>query len=170
MLKRSLLEGIWDGSITALPSGERGQIAQVIERMIPVPAICLTGVEPIGDIRILPECTELLSGVSLGDVLAEELGVEVPYGALVIFEARNADVSLAVDPHYIERLIDQALRDMVLILAMEPQASVAASLALERSSRPLMGFRDHGLNARFFRGRSPSAPIAGSRATDRAVS
>jgi hypothetical protein len=160
MVKQALLEGIWNGSITALPAGASSRIAQAIADLAPVPIVCLMSATSLGDLRIWPEAAELMPGVSLGDVLVEELGLEVPYGALVIVETAAEAGAGQIGMHQIECLIDHALHQFV----------VSASTAASKPSRPKAeaqchfgpkaSFRDPGLNDRFFRKSEPAAKDA----------
>ncbi len=159
MLKTKLLQGIWDGTISILPDGAKGPLAEALTRIVSVPTVSLASRGPLGGVRLLPESTELLAGVSLGDVLVEELGIEVPYGAIVVIEEAGADRAGGIDPARLRLLIERALLDVVLPAggaeAAPPEADHPEGLA-ER-----LAFRDQGLNRRFFPGLGPDAAQAG---------
>ncbi len=149
MVRKSLLESIWDGSITALPAGADCRIAREITRLVRVPVLSLGASRPMGDLRVWPEALELMPGVTLGDVLAEELGLDVPYGALVVVEATEGAAAGRMDLREIEALIDRAMQHFVV----SPEAGAARSAAEAGEGQlftPRGLFRDPGLNARFF--------------------
>ncbi len=136
-----LLEQIWSGAVTVWRDGEKGEIARGVSTLLAVETICLANAEPHRAPRVLPEATELLPGLSLGDVLAEELGVTVPFGAVVVFEevAETSDPSQSGD-----EIWDEATK--VLQYVGRDGANAGAAKV------PSAGFRDDGLNARFFGG------------------
>lgn len=147
MHKKHVLEGIWNGSIVALPPGRKGRIAQMIAGIAPVATVCLTSSGPLEEFHVLPEAVELMPGASLGDVIAEELGIEVPYGALVVLEHVSDQAVEPIDIHQVECVLDRVLHDLL----------VASGGAREAAKKPAAvrpataGFRDGGLNERFFR-------------------
>lgn len=158
MLKRKLIEGIWNGTIAALPAGQKGRIAHAIGQIVDVPTVCLTPADDIGGIRLLPESIELMPDVTLGDMLAEELGVDVPYGAIVVFEDGAAAVSEVADTLRLRGLIEQALLDIVLP-SQAARAKAAGRLTEgEKAASAKLRFRDHGLNDRFFARTSSGVP------------
>lgn len=145
MLTTKLLQGIWDGTITVLPDGQKGPVAEALMRIVSVPTVSLASRMSLGGVRLLPESTELLPGASLGDVLVEELGIEVPYGAIVVLEDESAAPAGEVDDGRLRILIERALLDVVL--PADSRRTAAGPAAADR-----LVFRDHGLNRRFFPG------------------
>lgn len=138
-----LLEQIWSGAVTVWRDGEKGEIARGISALLPVETICLANAGPHRAPRVLPEATELLPGLSLGDVLAEELGLTVPFGAVVVFEevAEDAGQSQSGD-----EIWDEATRALQYV-GRDGTRPKGAPV-------PPAGFRDDGLNARFFGGQT----------------
>jgi hypothetical protein len=154
MLTTKLLQGIWDGTISVLPGGKQGPVADALTRIVSVPTVSLACRMSLGGVRLLPESTELLPGASLGDVLVEELGIEVPYGAIVVLEDASAAASGEVDAGRLRMLIERALLDVVL--PADGRRAPAGPAAAER-----LVFRDHGLNTRFFPGLAQDASPGG---------
>ncbi|GAA6209915.1 hypothetical protein NBRC116601_32080 [Cognatishimia sp. WU-CL00825] len=54
-----------------------------------LPVITLTSKRDLSQPIAMMESAEVLPGISLGDVLAEELGLDVPYGALVLVQPQG---------------------------------------------------------------------------------
>lgn len=147
MKRNALLEQIWSGAVTLFDAGTPGEIARGVMALLPVRTISLknAGCHPLP--RILNESEELLPGLTLGDVLSEELGIDVPYGALVVFEEvaevsegegkTSADVILG---HLVPGTAEPA-----------PAPERDARDKARRSAAELAAcFRDGGLNEQFF--------------------
>ncbi|TMV85816.1 hypothetical protein FGG78_20440 [Thioclava sp. BHET1] len=115
----------------------------MIEALLPVRTITLRSAVAIGGICVLPESTELMPGLSLGDVLAEELDLSVPYGVLIVIEESADLVDGEIGDHQIDGLLERVMEEL--------GAAGAPDLAAARLPvAPFAGFRDHRLNARFF--------------------
>ncbi|WP_102223643.1 hypothetical protein [Acidimangrovimonas sediminis] len=158
MTKKLLLEQIWNGSVSAWPTGEKGDIARGIAALLPVQTVCVDNAAPHGVPRVLPEATELLPGLTLGDVLAEELGIEVPFGALVVFETVVNAAVIGSSEHDIGCTSDEVLRHIVS--GLDGRASLAPAAARSEAKQRNLGFRDDGLNARFFGAGRRASPMA----------
>lgn len=81
-----LLQNIWTRNIILPPDGQRSPLVSMLETLLPVPIITLVQRDSLVSPYALPESTPLLPSVSLGDVLAEELGLVVPVNALILIE------------------------------------------------------------------------------------
>ncbi|WP_212522750.1 hypothetical protein [Actibacterium sp. MT2.3-13A] len=67
-------------------------MAGLLKGLLPVRAVHLSATAGVDRVCILSDETELLPGLPLGDVLVEELGIDVPYGtAIVISEEDGQD-------------------------------------------------------------------------------
>ncbi|WP_143595150.1 hypothetical protein [Thioclava sp. DLFJ4-1] len=86
MKNNDLLAQIWEGSVTQTSSGAGSQGSLVAAALLPAHSVLLRSTRTDASLLVLPEAEELLPGISLGDILAEELGIEVPYGSLVVIE------------------------------------------------------------------------------------
>lgn len=84
---RGLLELVWRGAITSSVGQRAQRLERLLGELLPVRAICLTASVELGETRVMTDETELEPALSLGDVLAEELSLEVPYGTLVVIES-----------------------------------------------------------------------------------
>lgn len=80
-----LLELIWQGDIQPATGPSARRIQRALGALLPLRTVLLSAAYGVDRSYILNEETELLPEVSLGDVLAEELSIEVPVGSLVVF-------------------------------------------------------------------------------------
>ncbi|MFC2970514.1 hypothetical protein [Acidimangrovimonas pyrenivorans] len=137
-----------------LSDPEASRTAGVIRQILPIRLVCLVSSRPEAEPQLLPESTELMPGITLGDVLVEELGIEVPYGALVLVEtARSLGTGPESNP-YIGCEDSQALLDIVTSFGANAALPEAGPPRAMSGERPGSGFRDRGLNDHFFRGGS----------------
>lgn len=86
MQKDRLLEQIWEGAITVRSPDGMSPLARLLGALLTVPLVTLVGEDGGARPLALMETDELLPGASLGDVLAEELGLDVPRDAVVLIE------------------------------------------------------------------------------------
>ena len=92
----AILEQIWGEQISVLDSKTLSPLAGLLQSLVDTPIIVLASScsrYPFA----LPDHFELMPGLSLGDVIDEELGCHVPEGATVLVEpvdfARKQDFS-----------------------------------------------------------------------------
>ena len=86
MRKDRLLEQIWEGAVEVRSPDGMSPLARLLGALLTVPLVTLVA-EDGGDQPIaMMETDELLPGAPLGDVLAEELGLDVPRDAVVLIE------------------------------------------------------------------------------------
>ena len=82
----ALLEQIWGNAIEVRAAGEMSPLARLLGALLTVPMVTLVahagGERPYA----MMESDELLPGAPLGDILAEELGLDVPQEAVVLIE------------------------------------------------------------------------------------
>jgi len=79
-----LLENIWKGDIKAAQSRKLLQIKHLLGLILPLRIVCLSTSSAMTCSRIVSEETELLPNLPLGDVLVEELSINVPLGSMVV--------------------------------------------------------------------------------------
>ena len=165
MRNRTLLERIWDGSISVLSEPGTSATARLIKDLVPIKIVCLISSRPQVGPHLLPELTELLPGVTLGDVLVEELGIEVSYGALVLIESAISQDRHEDAGHHIGYGVSHALLDIVQAYGPTVRQGALVPNRAAQGGRPVSPFRDHGLNDRFFRANpDPSTELEHRRA------
>lgn len=89
MERNGLIAQIWGGDLSLGNDQENSPLAGLLGSLMDVPVVTLVSdAEMLRPIAMMEE-TEVLHGASLGDVLAEEMGIEVAYGALVLIQPRD---------------------------------------------------------------------------------
>lgn len=84
MQSSNLLEAIWRGDVACAGDSDTGaRFGRLLDALVPMRRIGLLRGDRAGG-QILPEQTELLPALALGDVIEEELSVATPHGALVV--------------------------------------------------------------------------------------
>lgn len=86
MRDSEILELIWGGDVRSAPQPASRELNRILSALLPVQLISLSVDIGVERFHIVPETRELLPDVSLGDVLAEELALDVPVGALVLLQ------------------------------------------------------------------------------------
>lgn len=81
-----ILEQIWGGAIEARSAGDMSPLARLLGALLTVPMVTLVAHAEVTRPFAMMETDELLPGAPLGDVLAEELVLDVPRDALVLIE------------------------------------------------------------------------------------
>ena len=84
-MRTSVLELLWQGAIRPMHGTEANRLKRVLQAMLPMRIICLAASTGIDRISVLPDEIEVMPALPLGDVVVEELSVDVPYGALLMF-------------------------------------------------------------------------------------
>lgn len=97
MERHGLIAQIWGGDLTEDKDSMGSPLAGLLGSLMDVPVITLTSDATMQRPIAVMEETEVLPGASLGDVLSEELGIDVPYGVLVLIQpagfAKSKDLS-----------------------------------------------------------------------------
>lgn len=84
MQNTMLLECIWKGEILATQSDMSKEITRLLGLIMPIRTVPLGAKSGFGRSCVFSENIELLPEIHLGDVLAEELSVDVPYESMVV--------------------------------------------------------------------------------------
>jgi hypothetical protein len=84
--KEALLGLIWNGVLKQNSEAEPTQLFSVMKTLFDVEVIALVSTDDVLDPVAYPETLELMEGVALGDVLAQEFSIEVPPGAIILIE------------------------------------------------------------------------------------
>lgn len=85
----ALLAQIWGGSIELDRAAEPSGLVALLTSMISVPLVVLQSDAEMDRPYAFMETTEVMDGVILGDVLPEEMELEVPYGAMIVVEPKG---------------------------------------------------------------------------------
>lgn len=90
MLGKQVLSLIWDNEVALADQEIHATFAHLFTRILPVRHVTLVTTYS-SDIPVaMSDGVELAAGIALGDVLAEELPLDLPYDSLVLFLPREA--------------------------------------------------------------------------------
>lgn len=82
--RENTLELIWRGDISPATGQGARRITRALAALLPLRIVTLVAASRLDRSLLIPAETELLPDLPLGDVLAEELGIDVPDGSLVV--------------------------------------------------------------------------------------
>lgn len=81
-----IVEQIWGGDISDVQESAVSPLEGLLASVVNVPVVTLASRVDGGRPYALLESSEVLPGVSLGDILSEELSLEVPFGSLILVQ------------------------------------------------------------------------------------
>lgn len=150
-MRTGILEQIWQGAIRPAGAAESKRVRRIFQAMVPTKTLFLQG--PVGAARanVYQDDMELMPELALGDVLVEELSVEVPYGSLVVvcdddcltapidLEMLSFDIGVAV-----AKVLLGVVRNGVFPLERENEALYIMACAYDRMARSI-GMQHLGL-------------------------
>lgn len=90
MTKHELLQSIWSGQVACRVGGEESPLAVLLGSILSVPTVSLELTSGTTDAMAWPDSEELLPGCQLGDVLLEEMGIDIPVNSVILFEPPTA--------------------------------------------------------------------------------
>ena len=84
MRNEMLLESIWQGEIVTTQTKMCKEVSRLLRMMLPLQTVCLSAKSGVKRSCIIAENLEVMPEIPLGDVLAEELSADVPFGSLIV--------------------------------------------------------------------------------------
>lgn len=111
-----LLELIWQGDIATLRGKKAQRMAGLLKALLPLRAVHLSAKAGIDRVCVMLDETELMPALPLGDVLVEELGVDVPYGTIVVITEDDQQTVQATDEdmsYNLGIIVGSALLDVI---------------------------------------------------------
>ncbi|MCA1777765.1 MAG: hypothetical protein LC676_19810 [Loktanella sp.] len=84
MRNSRIFELIWQGDLQLAKGSGVRQKRRVLSALLPLRVVFLTASRGVDRSFILSVDTEVLPEITLGDVLAEELSIDIPSGTLVV--------------------------------------------------------------------------------------
>ena len=90
MQGEDLLALIWSGAIEVRSDTPRSPLASLLGGVLAVPTVCFQANIGLDEPIAFADGAELVPGVQLGDVLAEELDVEVPVNSVILIEPASS--------------------------------------------------------------------------------
>lgn len=143
MDNEALLSQIWGGAISLTPDAKPSGLSAMLTAMISAPLVVLESKAPLDRPYAAMETVELMEGVSFGDVLAEELELEVPYGAMILIEPEGFFEMQSISGAKLGELLGLALLDVAHLNApLNAGAQDAAGLG-----NPIVALNDFVQNA-----------------------
>lgn len=110
--RNGLIAQIWGGDLSESGDLQGSPLAGLLGSLMDVPVITLASdAEMTRPIAVMEE-TDILDDASLGDVLSEELGIEVPYGALILVMPRDFAQSNDLSGQKLGEILGQIILDM----------------------------------------------------------
>lgn len=88
---KDILHKIWDGEFSLLQGYKKTRLTQLLGGLLPVHVVYLKDSSIPDAINVIPESWELMPDLPAGDVFAEELGIDVPYGSMIVLDGKQAD-------------------------------------------------------------------------------
>ena len=157
MIQDSVLGLIWQGAIQPARGTSDARFARMLRALIPVHAVLLTATQGIDRVALLLDETEVLPSLPLGDVLVEELGLDVPYGALIVLREPDLaglapdDGELSYDLGLVSgEVLLAVLRSGLFPMVRETDALYLMACGLDRLV-DASGYRHLGIGAPRFR-------------------
>ncbi|WP_370228526.1 hypothetical protein [Cognatishimia sp.] len=118
----ALLAQIWGGAIELDATAEPSGLVALLTSMVSVPLVVLQSDGEQDRPYAFMETSEVMDGVILGDVLAEELEIEVPYGAMILVEPKGFFEAQALSASALGQILGLVLMDIA-----HPDAPMAGS-------------------------------------------
>ncbi|MGI3170958.1 hypothetical protein ACRARG_17535 [Pseudooceanicola sp. C21-150M6] len=146
-----VLEDIWTGRIRAARDGDTKTLSRQLRALVPVHHVLLSAEGRPEAVSVLMDDVELMPAVPLGDVLTEELGLDVPYGAFVVLRDCGSRGPVSYDAGLIMgEVMLNLLRDGAFPMEQETAALYAMAVSCDRLVEA-SGFRHVGLEPGEFR-------------------
>lgn len=151
MSQHRVLEDIWAGRIRATRGSEAQALSRQLRALVPVHHILLAATAGIDRVTVMLDDAEMMPALPLGDVLAEELGVDVPYGALVVLRDVGSTNPVSYDAGTIlGEILLTLLRTGLFPMERETHALFAMASSYDQLVEA-SGFRHTGLDVTEFR-------------------
>lgn len=141
-MRQRILELVWQGVVRPMTVTESSRLRRVFKAMLPMRIVCLAASSGITRIAVLSDELEVMPALPLGDVIVEELGVDVPYGSLLVlcdedtvgqpmaYEDLSFDMGVAVG-----KVLLTVLRRGIFPLERENEALYTMACAYDRMAR-----------------------------------
>jgi hypothetical protein len=88
--RNDVLSVLWSGGACAVGDSEAGAFTQLLRALSPVRAMLVATEGGALEERVLLDDMEIMPSLSIGDIMAEELNLQVPYGTVIAFVPSEA--------------------------------------------------------------------------------
>jgi len=103
---------IWGGELSEDQEAKGAPLAGLLGSLMDVPVVTLSSEAKMQRPIAMMEETEVLPGATLGDVLAEELSIEVPFGALVLIQPKDFSKSQDLSGQKLGEILGHIILEM----------------------------------------------------------
>jgi hypothetical protein len=83
--RNDVLSVLWSGRASAVGDGEAVTFARLLRALSPVRAVLVATESGALEERVLLDDVEIMPSLTIGDIMAEELNLQVPYGTVIAF-------------------------------------------------------------------------------------
>jgi len=126
-------------------------LSRQLRALLPVHHVLLSAEAGIDRIAVMQDDAEVMPALPLGDVLVEELGVDVPYGALIVLREAGTPGPVSYDAGLIlGEILLMVLRSGLVPMSRETDALFAMAASYDQIVEA-SGFRHTGLDTGEFR-------------------
>lgn len=147
----AVLEDIWTGRIRGARGQDAASLSRQLRALLPVHHVLLNAEASVDRIAVLQDDAEMMPALPLGDVLVEELGVDVPYGALIILRDAGSPGPVSYDAGLVlGEILLTVLRSGLVPMARETDALYAMAASYDQIVEA-SGFRHTGMDTVEFR-------------------
>lgn len=129
-MKNRTLEMIWQEAVRPADPAATASFKGLIDALLPVKSVLLSADHGVDSVAVIPDEVELMPALSLGDVLVEELQIDVPYGSLAIL-CEQSFLDGCVDSASVSRAVGMAVGQTLLTVLRQ------GAFPLERENEAL---------------------------------
>lgn len=127
MRNQEFVQRIWDGSITPTLADGSNPIDRLLKPLLPVKTVCLS-MDDCKQTMVWSDRDPILPGATMGDLVGEELDINVPYGTMIILHnSKLAHAPLTEVSYAVGRIVGSALI----------RAALSAKVGTERENEAL---------------------------------
>lgn len=139
MVPQELLNCIWSGEIRVCEQEERSPLAALLNSLLNVPTVTLVAASGLTQPIAFADCVELAPGLLLGDVLSEELQVEVPVNSVILLEPAEYAAALSFSTKELGQNLGNVLSSFASVGVLDRQLPWPKP-SNDRTSVELRGF------------------------------
>jgi hypothetical protein len=151
MGQHAVLEDVWTGRIRSARGNEANALSRQLRALVPVHHVLLSAEGCVDRIAVMRDDAEVMPALPLGDVVVEELGVDVPYGALIVMRDAGSSAPVSYDAGLVlGEILLAVLRSGSIPMVRETDALFAMAASYDQIVEA-SGFRHTGLDCTEFR-------------------
>jgi hypothetical protein len=109
MQNKEFVQNIWNGEITATLNDGSNPLDRLLKPLLPVNTVCLS-MKDCKQTLVWSDRKEVMPGITVGDLISEEMNIDVPYGTMVIIHDSNLPLASMEEASYaVGRIVGAAL-------------------------------------------------------------